>query len=203
MTKRLFYALVCAVMVTPLSTGLAFSQSSNSNANSGSSANSGAQAVSGNSWTSNSTYKSLRNNPSISTSTTTNNRTCAVSAGAGVSAGGFGFILNLPMIMQGCEVERAAALVRSHPNMRLKQKGSVYSQVLCQDKVAGQAMVASGETCLVGRYKNQRAVNVATVNYVRAQSGTERAPVAQRPNGNSDKMRMHCLAAGVRPAREC
>ena len=177
-------------------------QSANAGANSGSTANSGSIAAAGNSWESNTVVKNPRTAPSLATSTTTNSRTCGMQVGAGLSFGGFGGLFNFPVIEKGCEVERAASLVHAHPSLQKKRKGEVYSQVLCQDRVAGAALTAAGETCLVGRYKNRAAVNAQKVQYVQARSGVTPRNT-QVSGGNREKMRAHCLAAGVRPAGEC
>ena len=150
--KRLTLAvLMAAFFVTPAQSQAVGIGVSNSNSQSGSS------STAGNSWSSTNNYRNRNNTPSVAIGGgSPSPRTCAANFGVGGSVPGFGLGVNVPVVMRGCAVERAAALVRAHPTMRRQQKGTVYSQVLCQDKIAGRAMVAAGETCLVGRYRNRQ-----------------------------------------------
>ena len=196
-------------------TANASAQSSTSTAVSGSNAASlsGSQAI--NSWSSTSNYKNRNNTPGVAIGGgSPSPRTCAANLGAGIGVPGFGLGLNVPVEMRGCAVERSFHMVRQIPGMKRAKKSEVMTQVACQDKYAGAALSATGTTCLVGRYKNRQEVAVRNVNYVRQQSGlydnkrgkSKRAQpqqVSAKVMSNREKMRKHCLAAGVRDPKDC
>lgn len=127
-------------------------------------ASSGAQAISnsasgsyaGNSWSSNSNYQAKDNTPSVGIGGgSPSPRTCAANIGAGVSGPGFGVGFSFPTAMRGCSVERAFNMVGRIPGLSSPVKRDALTQVACQDRFAGRALVAAGQDCRVGRFANR------------------------------------------------